>query len=83
MPEQTKWPLELKRAFSTRINVSFGWGTNLTNDMGEGYPPLQLVMKMIECNGSPVAKVSDSKGKGMCEDPEYLKYLKKVFLIED
>ena len=40
-------------------------------------------MKMTECNGKPVAKVSDSKGKGMCEDPAYLSYLKKVFQIKD
>jgi len=73
--------LMLQESFGNRINVSFGIGTNLTNDVG--IPPLQLVMKMTECNGKPVAKVSDSKGKGMCEDPAYLSYLKKVFQIKD
>jgi len=33
---------------------------------------------MVECNGKPVAKISDSPGKGMCEDPEYQSYLMKV-----
>ncbi|MCK4975995.1 MAG: hypothetical protein KAS36_03610, partial [Anaerolineales bacterium] len=28
----------------------------------------------------PVAKISDSPGKGMCEDPGYLDYLKSVFV---
>ena len=73
--------LELYRSFGNRINVSFGIGTNLTNDVG--IAPLQLVMKMTECNNKPVAKISDSKGKGMCEDLEYLSYLKKVFQIKD
>ncbi|MFA6011181.1 MAG: nicotinate phosphoribosyltransferase [Desulfobacteraceae bacterium] len=57
----------------------FGIGTHLTNDCGPS--PLNLVMKMVECNGQPVAKVSDSKGKGMCDNPEYLNYLMHVFQI--
>jgi nicotinate phosphoribosyltransferase len=69
----------LAERFRGRINTSFGIGTNLTNDVG--VDALQVVMKMVECNGSPVAKISDSAGKGMCEDPEYLTYLKKVFKI--
>jgi len=64
------------------INVSFGIGTNLTNDF-DGITPLQIVMKIVECNGRPVAKISDSAGKGMCRDEEYVKYLKKVFQIKD
>jgi nicotinate phosphoribosyltransferase len=37
---------------------------------------------MVECNRKPVAKVSDSKDKGMCEDPEFLEYLNKVIREE-
>lgn len=73
---------ELQKTFRNRIGLSYGIGTNLTNDMGSGYKALQLVMKMVECNGKPVAKVSDSAGKGMCEDPEFLSYLKKVYKIQ-
>lgn len=76
-----KLMLSLYESFNDRINTSFGIGTNLTNDLG--IKPLQLVMKMTECNGKPVAKVSDSKGKGMCEDAEFLSYLKKVFMIKE
>jgi len=68
--------------FRSRIKLSFGIGTNMTNDMGESYKALQIVMKMIECNGHSVAKISDSPGKGMCEDAEFLSYLKKVFQIQ-
>ena len=56
-------------------------GTDLTNDVG--ITPLQIVIKMVECNGRPVAKVSDSPGKEMCEDEEYSKYVKKVFKIHE
>lgn len=69
--------LELHNHFKGRIKTSFGIGTNLTNDVG--FKPLNIVMKMIKCNGKPVAKISDSPGKGMCEDPVFESYLKKVF----
>jgi nicotinate phosphoribosyltransferase len=72
---------KLAERFRGRIQTSFGIGTNLTNDVG--VTPLQVVMKMVELNDEPVAKISDSAGKGMCEDAEYLKYLKKVFKIEE
>ncbi|HEY0296142.1 MAG TPA: nicotinate phosphoribosyltransferase [Bordetella sp.] len=69
--------IELFRQFSGRSKVSFGIGTNLTNDLG--YEPLQIVIKMVRCNGQPVAKVSDSPEKTMCDDPAYLAYLRQVF----
>lgn len=72
---------KLATQFRGRIQTSFGIGTNLTNDVG--VTPLQVVMKMVELNGEPVAKISDSSGKGMCEDAEYLSYLKKVYKIEE
>jgi nicotinate phosphoribosyltransferase len=70
--------IELWHTFHPEINVSFGIGTHLTNDFG--YKPLSIVMKMVKCNDQPVAKISDSPGKGMCEDPGYLDYLKSVFV---
>lgn len=68
--------MDLFKRFYTQINVSFGIGTYLTNDCGFIAP--QIVMKMVACNGQPVAKISDSAGKGMCEDPEFLAYLNKI-----
>jgi len=70
---------EINNHFEGRINTSFGIGTFLTNNCG--FTPLQIVIKMIECNGKPVAKISDSPGKGMCTDNSYLTYLKQTFSI--
>ena len=73
--------IKLFSAFSGRIKVSFGIGTNLTNDMG--LEALQIVMKIIEQNGNPTAKLSDSKGKGMCEQPWFEDLLRKTFNLEN
>lgn len=72
--------IELYRQFKGRCQLAFGIGTNLTNDLG--YEPLQIVIKMVQCNGQPVAKVSDSPSKNMCDDAKYLAYLRQVFEIE-
>ncbi|MDR2871754.1 MAG: nicotinate phosphoribosyltransferase [Xanthomonadaceae bacterium] len=69
--------MKLYSHFRGRCRVSFGIGTNLTNDLGP--PALQIVLKMVRCNGQPVAKLSDSPGKAMCDDPGYLAYLRQVF----
>jgi nicotinate phosphoribosyltransferase len=65
--------------FRDRAIVAFGIGTNLTNDLG--YTPLQIVIKMVRCNGQPVAKLSDTPAKNMCDDEAYLGYLRQVFEI--
>ncbi|HYG05900.1 MAG TPA: nicotinate phosphoribosyltransferase [Stenotrophomonas sp.] len=72
--------MELYDHFKGRCRVSFGVGTHLTNDLGP--EPLQIVIKMVRCNGQPVAKLSDSPGKSMCDDPDYLRYLRQVFQAE-
>ena len=73
--------IELFRRFHGRCQLAFGVGTNLTNDLG--YEPLQIVIKMTRCNGQPVAKISDTPGKGMCDDEKYLAYLRQVFNIPE
>jgi nicotinate phosphoribosyltransferase len=73
--------VRLYSEFNKRIKTSFGVGTNLTNDMGT-IDALQIVIKMVECNGGPVSKRSDSNGKGMCEDPEFDAYFGKVIAEE-
>ncbi len=73
--------IELFRRFHGRAKLAFGIGTNLTNDLG--YAPLQIVMKMVGCNGQPVAKLSDTPAKNMCHDEAYLKYLRQVFDIKE
>lgn len=69
--------VELHNHFKDKVKVFFGIGTNLTNDLGP--KAINIVLKMISCNGSPVAKISDSEGKTMCKNSEYLAYLKQVF----
>jgi len=69
--------IALYRRFKDRTRVAFGIGTNLTNDLG--FTPLQIVIKMVRCNGQPVAKLSDAPEKTMCDDPAYLAYLRQVF----
>jgi nicotinate phosphoribosyltransferase len=71
--------IDLFQRFAGRCQLAFGIGTNLTNDLG--YEPLQIVIKMVECNGQPVAKLSDTPSKNMCEDVNYLAYLRQVFEI--
>ena len=73
--------LELWRYFAPHIPLGFGIGTNLTNDVG--LTPLNIVMKLVRANGQPVAKISDTPGKTMCEDETYLAYLRQVFNIAD
>jgi nicotinate phosphoribosyltransferase len=76
--------IELYQRFRGRCMLAFGIGTNLTNDLGDApdHVPLQIVMKLVKCNGQPVAKLSDTPSKNMCEDEKYLAYLRQVFDIE-
>jgi nicotinate phosphoribosyltransferase len=66
----------IKRHFDGRCNIAFGIGTYLANDAQIN--PLNIVMKVTECNGSPVAKISDCPGKGMCRDSAYVDYLNRA-----
>jgi nicotinate phosphoribosyltransferase len=59
------------------MQVSFGIGTNLTNDTP--IEALNIVMKMTGCNGQPVAKISDSPGKTTGVDETFMAYLRQVF----
>ena len=60
--------------FKDRINVSFGIGTFISNDTC--VEPLNIVIKLQYVNGHPVAKLSDDFGKAMCQNDDYLHYLK-------
>ncbi len=63
------------RHFNGRIKVAFGIGTYLSNDTC--VDPLNIVMKTTKCNGQDVAKISDTPGKGMCKNPDYVEYLQR------
>jgi nicotinate phosphoribosyltransferase len=67
----------LHDTFADRAKVAFGIGTHITHDLG--VPPVNIVMKLVSCNGQPVAKISDAPGKTLCDDMTFLAYLKHVF----
>ncbi|QIQ41945.1 MAG: nicotinate phosphoribosyltransferase [Buchnera aphidicola (Microlophium carnosum)] len=72
--------ISLYKKFNKRINVIFGIGTKLTCDIPH-VKPLNIVVKLVKCNGKPVAKISDSPGKTFCLDQNFLKRLQKVFNV--
>ena len=62
--------------------MSFGWGTNLTNDfMGcapkpnAGLHAISLVCKVSEANGHPAVKLADNPNKGVGDRREIERYL--------
>lgn len=61
--------------FREKAKVSFGIGTFVSNDTCAD--ALNIVIKLQYVNGRPVAKLSDTPGKAMCRDEEYLEYLKR------
>jgi nicotinate phosphoribosyltransferase len=60
---------------------NIGIGGHIGNNWG--VQTLNIVIKMVKCNGQPVAKISNSPGKGMCEDEGFVYYLKNVFNVKD
>jgi nicotinate phosphoribosyltransferase len=60
--------LALSERFQGRVKLSFGWGTNLTNDLG--FDPISIVVKAIEADGRRTVKLSDNlaKATGTQED---------------
>lgn len=65
---------KIRERFDGRCDVAFGIGTYLSNPLDK---PLNIVMKVVEANGSPVCKLSDAPGKSMCRDSDYVSYLKR------
>jgi nicotinate phosphoribosyltransferase len=71
------------RHFSGRVRMSFGWGTNLTNDF-EGCAPkrndalkaISLVCKVTAANGRPAVKLSDNPNKAIGSPREIDRYLR-------
>ena len=76
------------RHFSSRVRMSFGWGTNLTNDFEDCAPKrndalnaISLVCKVMEANGRPAVKLSDNPNKAIGLPREIERYL-RVFGAE-
>jgi nicotinate phosphoribosyltransferase len=76
------------RHFDGRVRMSFGWGTNLTNDFAGCAPQpnerlnaISLVCKVSDANGRPAVKLSDNPNKATGEPAEIARYL-RVFGAE-
>lgn len=72
--------LSLYRHFYQRVKLVFGIGTRLTCDI-PGVKPLNIVIKLVECNDKPVAKLSDSPSKTICHDPAFVDELREAFAL--
>jgi nicotinate phosphoribosyltransferase len=77
------------RHFEGRVRMSFGWGTNLTNDFAgcapaenAGLKPISIVCKVTDANGRPAVKLSDNPKKATGEPAEVERYL-RFFGTED
>ena len=68
--------LDLDARFAGRIEVAYGWGTNLTNDCG--VPTYSLVVKPVAANGQPLVKLSDNPGKSTGIPAEIRRY-RRIF----
>jgi len=73
----------LHARFAGRVKVSFGWGTNLTNDFrglvpGDGLAPFSLVCKAVSADGRPTVKLSDNPNKAVGPAEEIARY-RRVF----
>ncbi|MBO7692277.1 MAG: nicotinate phosphoribosyltransferase [Methanobrevibacter sp.] len=71
--------LAIAKHFNGRIKIAFGIGTYLGATVcGTKREPLSMVMKVVEVNGKPAVKLSDSLGKCMCHDESHIEYVKLV-----
>jgi len=76
---------EITAATQGKIGISFGIGTNLTNDVG--LTPMNIVMKLTGVLGinnewTPTVKLSDEKNK-YTGDPKMIELAKTFLKIND
>lgn len=73
--------VKIYNSLNEYTQVGFGIGTDITYDLGLGIKPLQIVIKMIKCNGIDVLKLSDDPAKKTCENEALYHYLKQIFSL--
>lgn len=73
--------VEIYKELKDICRVGFGIGTNLCNDIG--FKPLNIVVKMVSCNGRPVLKISDVPTKATYEDRFFAQYVYSALGLGD
>ncbi len=77
---------EASRALRGLVNLSVGWGTNLTNDFSGCAPAgvdgqlgaISLVCKVVDVEGKPAVKLSDNPNKVLGPPEEIARY-RRIF----
>jgi len=75
---------EIEKEFKGKIQTAYGWGTNLTNDVGYDKncsyigKPLSIVVKAVEADNAPLVKLSDNLSKAV-GDKEAIERYKEIF----
>lgn len=77
--------IQIYRHFYNRVKLSFGLGGHLACDIptadNANTKSLNIVIKLVECNGKSVAKLSDSPGKTISQDIAFIEELKRTFNV--
>ena len=68
--------IALHKYFHGRVIDTYGWGTNLANDLG--LMALSMIVKLMMANGHGTVKLSDNLNKGM-GIPGDIEYFKRIF----
>lgn len=77
--------LKIYQHFYNRVKLSFGMGGHLACNIpttdSTNTKALNIVIKLVECNGLSVAKLSDSPGKTISHDTGFIEELKRTFNV--
>lgn len=79
--------IKIYKHFYNRVKLSFGMGGHLDCDIPAvgtlNTKSLNIVIKLVECNGQSVAKLSDSPGKTISQDTGFIEELKRTFNVSN
>ncbi|NUF48382.1 nicotinate phosphoribosyltransferase [Gilliamella sp. ESL0250] len=77
--------INIYQHFNHRVKLSFGVGGFLACDIpskNANTKALNIVLKLTECNNQSVAKLSDSPGKTISQDLDFIDELKRTFSVK-
>lgn len=76
---ETDLIVDLYHRYGDQVQLYFGWGTNLTNDVG--FKPLSIIVKLTKSCGYDTVKLSDNLAKAV-GPPEVISKVKQIFGYE-